>query len=1276
MSVLKKICLVFLLLVLFIFTLLVFLLNTTTGLHLMLNSATFLIPGLEISSVSGNLHNLTLKQLHYRISGINVSADELHISMDLSCLYNGKFCINDISLRETSVEVKTAELNLPALARKHDDKKDHHIIYAPYPLILRQLSINNIHIIVDTTVVKLNELNSGLMFDNNILTVTPTHITKLLIVSAVPTNLQTVNHDHDTYISLQERINAKVEYKEVLHTNPSLVKTLQDLLAKPLLPRLSNFTMPLHLKLEDIEGEDLRLINNSNNVLITRLRMQAAIHHQYAELTFLDINLPHGFLSAFGNVQMSDKWPINLTMYTTLNNNLIREEKIKLILSGDLYDELYININLSGSLNAQLVLKIQLAQKGLPLMLTLDSTEIWPIDNITQYKIHDIALRLEGEAQNYQMTMKAALSSGKRLQVNIAMEAKGSLYSFTLSRLTVGIVEDYINLKAVVDWQQDISRSSELTFSDINIINQWPPACPIKLAGNITTHGSLNGNNWQLKVSELDLIGNISQNILTVRGSLNSNASGQGQVPKLFLTLGENTLEVKGNVIGKSMLQATLHTPVLNAIFPSINGSVQGSIKLLGNLKEPQLLVDLRSNDLYWSNLTIRRVVLRGKIHFSDIIYGNISLQIDQLQKGILSVNQLVLSAVGNEKQHQLKLLIHGPVAGQLCINGSFNRIHQSWHAAVLGQSNFVTLFGKWHLTQSNVILNYRHLQKTMVISPHCWESINAQICVLQEIKLGASRKINVMLNHFDLSILKPLLQVDMQASGILTGYADLRWNADDNLPRGKIFLVGHRVKINQTVQGKTLSVAFDTINLNTVLDQGRAHLDWLIKIVDNGQFHGQVQVVDLPNYCYLSGNMNINGMSLSLLKTLLAYDMSVDGRLNANLYLGGNFHRPQLHGQLELEQLVIKKGDSISLSMTNDKLILDFLGTISGLRKVISTNYRTINLSSNIDLNHFDAWRMRISTRGSLMRIILPSIVRLDISPDIVFEATPALFMLNGKIDIPWAHIEVQDLSQSTVRVSSDEVLLNNDLKPLTNSTKSADIIFGTNLLVHIGDDVHIDAFGLKAKLSGDLKVVKDKQRLGINGHIDIPSGYFQAYGQNLIVNKGQLLFSGPVDHPYLNIEAIRHPDATDDDVTAGVRITGPINQPKLEIFSDPMKSQQEALSYLLRGQGLEASSTNNNIITSILIRIGVVQSGQFLGKIGEAFGVSDLTLDTQDVGESSQVVISGYIVPDLQVRYGVGVFDSLTTLTLRYRLMSKFYLEAISGLGQAYNLIYRLEF
>lgn len=91
------------------------------------------------------------------------------------------------------------------------------------------------------------------------------------------------------------------------------------------------------------------------------------------------------------------------------------------------------------------------------------------------------------------------------------------------------------------------------------------------------------------------------------------------------------------------------------------------------------------------------------------------------------------------------------------------------------------------------------------------------------------------------------------------------------------------------------------------------------------------------------------------------------------------------------------------------------------------------------------------------------------------------------------------------------------------------------------------------------------------------------------MIVNKGVLLFSGPPDQPLLNIEAIRNPDATADGVTAGVRVTGMADSPRLEIFSDPSMSQQEALSYLLRGQGLGNSGADSGLMTSMLVGMGL---------------------------------------------------------------------------------------
>ncbi|MEQ4585419.1 MAG: translocation/assembly module TamB domain-containing protein, partial [Pantoea agglomerans] len=187
--------------------------------------------------------------------------------------------------------------------------------------------------------------------------------------------------------------------------------------------------------------------------------------------------------------------------------------------------------------------------------------------------------------------------------------------------------------------------------------------------------------------------------------------------------------------------------------------------------------------------------------------------------------------------------------------------------------------------------------------------------------------------------------------------------------------------------------------------------------------------------------------------------------------------------------------------------------------------------------------------------------------------------------------------------------------------------------------------------------------------------SGRFHAYGQDLIVRKGELQFAGPPDQPYVNLEAIRNPDATEDGVTAGLRVTGLADEPKAEVFSDPAMSQQEALSYLLRGQGL-GSDGDSNALTSALVGLGVAQSGQVVGKIGETFGVSNLAVDTAGVGDSQQVQVSGYVLPGLQVKYGVGIFDSLATLTLRYRLMPKLYLEAVSGVDQALDLLYQFEF
>jgi translocation and assembly module TamB len=305
-------------------------------------------------------------------------------------------------------------------------------------------------------------------------------------------------------------------------------------------------------------------------------------------------------------------------------------------------------------------------------------------------------------------------------------------------------------------------------------------------------------------------------------------------------------------------------------------------------------------------------------------------------------------------------------------------------------------------------------------------------------------------------------------------------------------------------------------------------------------------------------------------------------------------------------------------------------------------------------------------------LMVVVPPMVKVKVVPDMTIDVTPELAKITGDIALPWGRIVVEDLPPSAVGVSSDQVILNKDLQPEGESTIPFNVM--TNINISIGDDFKLSAFGLEGELVGKLNVAQKDQGPFVTGEVNIVNGTYQSFGQDLLIEEGKILMNGPPDQPYVAINAIRNPDNTQDDVTAGIRVTGPATEPAIEIYSDPAMPQANALSYILRGQDIDGES--NGSMTTTLIGLSLAKSGKVVGEIGEAFGVQDLQLDTAGSGDDSQVTVSGYILPGLQVKYGVGIFNSLGEFTVRYRLMQDLYVEAVSGLDSAVDLLYQFEF
>ena len=166
--------------------------------------------------------------------------------------------------------------------------------------------------------------------------------------------------------------------------------------------------------------------------------------------------------------------------------------------------------------------------------------------------------------------------------------------------------------------------------------------------------------------------------------------------------------------------------------------------------------------------------------------------------------------------------------------------------------------------------------------------------------------------------------------------------------------------------------------------------------------------------------------------------------------------------------------------------------------------------------------------------------------------------------------------------------------------------------------------------------------------------------------------MFAGPIDQPYLDVEAIRQVDS----VTAGLRISGNAEQPTTTVFSEPAMSQQQALSYLVLGRPASSGSGDNNMLAEAALGLGLMGSSGVTSEMAQRLGISDFQLDTGGTGAQTSVVASGNLSERLSLRYGVGVFEPASTIALRYELSKRVYVEAASGLASSLDIFYKRDF
>lgn len=554
MSLWKKISLGVLIFLVLLLGTVGFLVGTTTGLHLVIKAADRWVPGLEIGKATGGWRDLTLENVRFEQPGVAVTAGQFHLGVKLRCLWDSSLCVNDLSLRDIYVAIDTSKM-LPAAPVEEEDSGPLNLS-TPYPITLSRVALHNVNVKIDDTAVSLRDFTSGLNWQEKNLTLTPTSLQGLLI--ALPKVAK---------VAQEQVVEPKIDNPRP--EEKPLGETMKDLFSKPVLPEMTDVHLPLNLNIQAFRGEQLRLTGDTD-ITIYNLLLQVSSIDGQMKLDALDVDSDQGKVTASGNAQLQDNWPVDITLNGTLNIDPLKGEKVQLKVGGEVRKKLTVGVDLNGPVAMTLRAETQLAEAGLPLDMEVKSKQLyWPFTGEKAYQADDLLLKFNGKMTDYTLTFSTAVKGQSLPPAKINLNAKGNEQQVNLDKLTVAALEGKTELKALLDWQQAISWRGELTLDGINTAKEVPD-WPSKLNGLIKTQGSLYGGSWQMSVPELKITGNVKQNKVDVSGSLQGNSYMQWKIPGLHLALGPNSADVKGELGVKDLnLDATIDAPHLDNALPA-----------------------------------------------------------------------------------------------------------------------------------------------------------------------------------------------------------------------------------------------------------------------------------------------------------------------------------------------------------------------------------------------------------------------------------------------------------------------------------------------------------------------------------------------------------------------------------------------------------------------------------------------------------------------------------------------------------------------------------
>ncbi len=181
-----------------------------------------------------------------------------------------------------------------------------------------------------------------------------------------------------------------------------------------------------------------------------------------------------------------------------------------------------------------------------------------------------------------------------------------------------------------------------------------------------------------------------------------------------------------------------------------------------------------------------------------------------------------------------------------------------------------------------------------------------------------------------------------------------------------------------------------------------------------------------------------------------------------------------------------------------------------------------------------------------------------------------------------------------------------------------------------------------------------------------------YSTFGRKLSIENGFFTFNGPIANPGINILAMRR----NQEVEAGVQVTGTVQSPTAKLVSEPNVTDNEKLSWLLFGHGTDQGNNlgQQNTMTTALALLGSA-TGK---RVAQTVGLDEFTIGRSDVGLTDPQVVQ--LSKAINERFVLGYEQGLQSASNAFKAtlnLSRFWsVSAYGGTFQGIDLNYTRRF